>query len=353
LNRYCSALILCILLLSGCQSLTPQVDTTAAGQRVDEGLVNNAANGLNDGLGGTGQKFEDGIGGTGIVGTVTEFGSIWVNNARVHFDQSTPIKMHGKSVTSETLKIGQVVAVLSDPMGKDYRAKRIDIVHEVVGPITNIQVDKHKLTVLNQIVLLDTNTKITTLNGENNLASLQPDDFVQVSGLRKKDGSISATRMDQVQNNSTVQLIGELNEGQLSGMAISIAPGLQFDPTIERLLVRGHLDAGVIHADSITKDAILEVIELSTDLLLEGFLFNQVFDGDLVVGGVDIVLPDAFDMMADFDDDEPIYIEAALGDDDMFYSEGFMFMEDDGDAFLEYYPEFDDLSDEELDLLLE
>lgn len=341
LIRHLAIWLLCALLITGCQSFIPQDGIGGTGQRVA------------DGLGGTGQKLEDGIGGTGIVGTITEFGSIWINNAHVHFDQKTPIRVNGKVATAEVFKIGQLAAVLSDPIGGDYQAKRIDIVHEVIGPISEIKIDEQQLTVLNQAVFFNEKTFFTTLDNSNNISALKPDYSVQISGLRRKDGSIFASRVDQVIASNEVQLIGKLSNGRIAGVPLSVSPDLVFDASVDRLLVRGRFIDNVLYADAISKDAILQIIDLATDLLLEGFLFSQVFDGDIVVGGVDIVLPDGFDIDASFDSDEPIFIEAELGDDDVFYSDGLMFSPDDNQDFLDYLPDFEDLTDEELDLLFE
>lgn len=306
-----------------------------------------------DGLGGTGQKLRDGIGGTGIVGTITEFGSIWVNNAHVHFDHSTVIEANGRTVSAEHFKIGQLVAVLSNPIDSGYQAQKIGIVHEVIGPITSIQFEERQMTILNQTIVFDEQTRVTTLDQGNTITSLSPTHFVQISGLRKKDGSIFASRVDQIETLPSVQLIGKLNKGLLNGMPVSIPLELSFDTDAERLLIRGRLLDNILHVDSIAKDAVLETLEQATDLLLEGFLFNQVFDGDIVVGGIEIVLPHDFDIDADFDAEQPVFVEAELGDDDAFYSEGFMFMPEDGQEFIDYFPEFDDLGDEEIDGLLQ
>src|SRR5262245_15808618 len=101
------------------------------------------ANGTGDGIGGTGSPREapavngasDGIGGTGIVGAITGFGSICVNGLRVQYDVHTAISVNGEGAPASALHLGQVVAVDATVRGNDVHAKRIEVVHEVVGPI--------------------------------------------------------------------------------------------------------------------------------------------------------------------------------------------------------------------------
>ena len=85
-----------LLALGSCSSHPVSDGIGGSGQRVADGIggtgqkladgIGGSGQKVADGLGGTGQKLADGIGGTGIIGTITDFGSIWISKAHVHFD---------------------------------------------------------------------------------------------------------------------------------------------------------------------------------------------------------------------------------------------------------------------------
>ena len=158
---------LCVLLLLGCASSAPiyTAQTESSGgiggtglihPNVDQNGIGGTGKTLDEGVGGTGRIAQtgSGIGGTGIVGTITKFGSIWVNQAHVLFDESTPITINQSPATQGQLQLGQVVAVNSTQDGEDYHAKSIDIIHEVTGPISQLTLEKRSMEVLNQTIRL-------------------------------------------------------------------------------------------------------------------------------------------------------------------------------------------------------
>ncbi len=190
-----------------------------------------------------------------------------------------------------------------------------------------------------------------TPHGPVKAQALQPHQWIQVSGLRQKEGVIIASRIDQIEPSEQVELIGKLDKGTISGQPVDIGANFQFDAQADRLLIKGKLIDGVIHADTISKDAMMEIIEQASDLLLEGFLFDDAFDGDIVVGGIDIILPDDFEFDQWFDADAPVFIEAELGDDDLFYTEDFMAIPEGGEDYIDLYPDLDDFYDEDIELM--
>lgn len=306
------------------------------GQKVAEGIGGTGQK-LADGIGGTGQKVADGIGGTGIVGTVTDFGSIWINHAHVHFDNTTRITANGEDVSQDAFKLGHLVAVLSDPVKNGYHARSIDIVYEVIGPIEAIHKDKNEIQILKQKIKLDKETLITSEQGRTlKFSYLQTGQFAKISGLRKGDGSILASRIDLVNAVDQVQLIGKLEGSALAGQLVSIGTEITLDIKDDRIRISGRLVDDVLIADDISKDSIVQVIEQATDLLLEGFMFEQAFEGDIVVGGIELVLPDELESKLIFDADEAIFIDASLGQDDLFYAEDFMFLLEGAEDFMDF-----------------
>ncbi|MCG7927574.1 MAG: DUF5666 domain-containing protein [Candidatus Thiodiazotropha taylori] len=331
-------LLVVLLLLSGC--MAPKLSQDGLGGTGQQVV---------DGIGGTGQRVADGIGGTGIIGTITDFGSIWINNLHIHYDESVRIAVNGRSTKSDVFRLGQVVAVMSDPVNDGYRARYIDVVLEAVGPVSAIDLKNNRIHVLNQTVEIRNDTIVVTASGEGvKLESFSPGVLVEVSGLRRQDGTIVASRVDLVESIEQVQLVGKLFQGSLSGQPVRIGVEMDFDSDADRLLVTGHLQDGVLIADRITRDAILNIVEQATDLLLEGFLYDQVFDGDIVVGGIELVLPEELVIDLEIDFDQTIFIDAELGEDDLFYTEDFMILPEDAGEFIEPLPDPGEFLDEEI-----
>ena len=240
------------LLLISCASNTPDylAKATSPGGIGGTGIKNYegiGGTGKNpeEGIGGTGKVAQvdgGGIGGTGIVGTITAFGSIWVNDAHVHFDQDVPITINQQAASSGKLQLGQVVAILSEPLNAEslttdewqsdefnqpagksqYQAKSIDIVHEVVGPISQINLADQRIKVMQQTIQLADNTVLFKHEDHSviSLEQLSKNDFIEVSGLRQTNGEIIASRLDIVPESESVQLIGELSQNEAGQWSI-------------------------------------------------------------------------------------------------------------------------------------
>ena len=142
-----------------------------------------------DGIGGTGVTANGGIGGTGIVGVITGFGSICVNGIEIHYDVNTPVQVHRNAAHARQLAIGQVVAVEATGVGTEVRARRIEVVPAVIGPISEVDLTRGTMRVLGQNVRLTSETVRARAN-------FKVGDPVQVSGLRAARGAIIATRIE-------------------------------------------------------------------------------------------------------------------------------------------------------------
>lgn len=134
-----------------------------------------------------------GIGGTGS-GTVTGFGSIFVNDIReFEFDDDSRVRIDGEESQEDDLKIGMVVNVnVGDDVNDDFTSgtlTTVDAFHLVKGPVTSVS----PLRILSQdITVLDS----TLLDDLSNVASLVVGDVVEVSGHRDNTGIIRATLLE-------------------------------------------------------------------------------------------------------------------------------------------------------------
>ncbi len=173
------------------------------------------------GIGGTGKpvSLEDrGIGGTGIIGTITEFGSIWVNGIEIQLTNATEIVINNKSVGPEQLRLGQQVAVKSHQDAGIWYADQIFVHYVVTGTVESVTADSLKVNGL-------------TLKKEDNLPgewlNAQVGDYLKISGYFEK-GVVFVTDMQMSQSHDDIwQVTGPVvadMTGQLSLSGYLIIP---------------------------------------------------------------------------------------------------------------------------------
>jgi hypothetical protein len=132
-----------------------------------------------------------GVSGTGSsTGTVTAFGSIWVNG--IEYDTtSAEIKVNGENATESDLKIGMKVNVKT----VNNIASSIEYDSEVRGEVSNKGAASFE--VLRQTVKVNTQTEYCFYDEQINctfsFADLSNGDFVEVSGYFDSNGDIIAT----------------------------------------------------------------------------------------------------------------------------------------------------------------
>jgi hypothetical protein len=169
--------------------------------------------GNDQGIGGTGisRGNDHGIGGTGIVGVIQRFGSIFVNGERIGYAPDVPVRIDGEAASVKALRIGHVARVVAQRQANGtLTTNRIDAVSEVVGPIESVK--GGEMTVLGQ--------KVAWTGRENWRVGTQ----VAVSGLRRTDGVIVASLVEQ-RRNASARVAGPL-ERDRDGLRIG---GLRLD----------------------------------------------------------------------------------------------------------------------------
>ena len=127
--------------------------------------------------GGTG-----GAGVTGMFGTITAFGSVFVNGVEFSTSGAT-IVLDDNPATESNLRVGMVVTVSGSRSGSSGSATRIEVDDAVKG-FVEAKLDANHWTVMGQTVLVDDQTRF-----ENNVPGVG--DFAEVHGLVVADGTIS------------------------------------------------------------------------------------------------------------------------------------------------------------------
>lgn len=168
-------------------------------------LVSNPSSGLGgtgfisedptSGFGGTG-RASSGFGGTGVIGTITEFGSIWVNGIEIGYGDKTQVTSDlnentPQSATAESvLKLGQQVILETLPNDEKALTKVIHLYYPLAGTIT--EVDESSVVINGKRTVLTSSAThyddgLTLKIGQN----------VAVNGYQTKNGLWQATRISQ------------------------------------------------------------------------------------------------------------------------------------------------------------
>ncbi len=257
------------------------------------------------GIGGTGilsmqPDDEGGIGGTGIsaeadtgvIGTVTGFGSICVNGVEIHYGADTPVQIDGQPATAGQLAVGQVVEVTASGTASDLQARHIAVRHVVSGPVTRLDAERAEIEVMGQTVLLSPLTRVGDGESAAVATAFPLESSVQVSGMRRDDGAVEASRINRV-DTPAVQVVGPVTKVD-SGMvwvagtaartnsAAAIAVG-------DEVQVAGHWDGAAIRAASITAIPRVPFDGHVTHVNIEGFA-RPIAAGQLQVGSFAVEL---------------------------------------------------------------
>lgn len=234
------------------------------------------------GIGGTGQTaMEGGIGGTGIVGTITGFGSIYVNGVEIQYDAATPITIDAQPATAAQLQVGHVVTVRAQGSGARLVASSISIVHAAVGPIERVDPSSGELQVLGQNVRGGSRAETSRLKAG---------DWVQVSGQRLANGDIAASRVDVTAPRSEAAVNGYVTNVDASGFAVNGAKVVLANQRMAEGIVRGkevsvtgQWDGGSLRARQVRVEPTRQSLGRVERLIIEGFV-RGVRDGQLDLG---------------------------------------------------------------------
>jgi hypothetical protein len=182
--------------------------------------------GEGNGIGGTGNyATAPGIGGTGVVGAITGFGSIFVNGYEIDYTPNLPVTYRDGRLPTADLRVGQVVAVEAAGEGKRLRARTIAVRHEVAGPIESIDADGRNLSVMGQRIALGEGAATPAP-----LAELKTGQHIEVSGSRREDGLIVASRLDRSAPGASSFVRGRItaidSRGfRVNGLRVTSSPG--------------------------------------------------------------------------------------------------------------------------------
>ena len=235
----------------------------------------------NSGIGGSGFKADSGLGGTGVVGVITGFGSICVNGLELHFYNDTPVELDGKKISSQDLAVGHVVAVQAFGSGQSLVAHSIRAFHQVTGPITALNAPNGKLSVMGQAVSIN----------PAQLKGMQVGQWVNVSGLRKADGSVIASRIDHAKGQKIAQTVGTLtrqgNQLYLAGTKIEGLPPVINNTNADTRLT-GVWDGHALSVKDMKIGPVSDLLQKVELFHLQGIAAGNFVNGNLKLAGQQI-----------------------------------------------------------------
>jgi hypothetical protein len=337
-NKLISITIACVLLtlqpmLARAEEASRGIGGT--GHSASEGGVGGTGHvGSEKGIGGTGHTQSDGgIGGTGIVGIITGFGSIWVNGLEVQYDAKTQMASNTTAATANELAIGQVVAIEASGINNEFKANKISVVNAVEGQITAVDATNGKLTVLGQTVIATTQTLTSDPKNAQSTAAFNQGDYVKVSGLRKANGEIMASRIERSAPIAESNLIGPItsingNTIEVYGLQISHAStGIELSIGQE-ISVTGQMRGGILIAREISPSPSMQLYGHTEHINLQGYVGARSSDGKIKVGNLEVVLSDPAMLPKTLSPDQLVQISGRFANDHRLIADRIEFSRD-------------------------
>lgn len=146
-------------------------------------------------------------------GTITGFGSIFVNGVEYETGSGTSFLVDDSPGSESDLQVGQVVTVrwTSSNNGVTFRADDVTYSGTVRGPIASINGAASSFVVLGQTVLVDAGTSFDSGIVPGDLSGLAVANNVEVSGLIDANGAIRATRVERKVGAVTLKVRGTVS----------------------------------------------------------------------------------------------------------------------------------------------
>jgi len=236
-----------------------------------------------------------GEGGTGVtpptspdisVGTITQFGSIYVNGIKFDTTSST-IDLDGTAGNTGDLRLGMVVTVRGniDANGLTGTANQVQVKEVIKGPVSNND-GINTFTILGQTIQVTSTTKFDEFPS-GNITEIINGSIVEVSGYIRGDGIISATRIEllnasetQFKVTGTVKNLSTQNRRfELGNLAVNyngvsdndLPAGFDNGLFVE---VNGNYDSTGLNATEIERDEL--DIDDADEMELEGYVTSVI-----------------------------------------------------------------------------
>ncbi|MEM7524170.1 MAG: DUF5666 domain-containing protein [Pseudomonadota bacterium] len=205
-----------------------------------------------------------GIGGTGIVGVLTEFGSLIVNGLKIEIDDRTRVDTVLGRGDLDDLALGQALTVEADTEAGGLFARRVLIADPLVGRLEAVSGDGRRLRVNGVEARLDPGVA----------SAAKPGDRVAVSGLWRGAAvaasrvALAATGPDAISGAVTRRGDAVLVGGRALTLAEEIAP----PPIGSFAVVRGTAESEGIAVETLSVGRFVGATAPLARLSVEGYL---------------------------------------------------------------------------------
>lgn len=156
-------------------------------------------------------------------GVITGMGGVTINNTRYTTNAAT-VTINGEPGTLSELRHGQIVTV-SGRINADGQSGTANSIHydaNLIGPVENLDAANNRLTVMGQMVLIDSDTQFASSIDPETLTGLPIGSIVQLSGHADAAGAIRATRVEPDDTNAELQIIGKVAGLDIGNLLFSI-----------------------------------------------------------------------------------------------------------------------------------
>ena len=226
---------------------------------------------------------EGGIVGTGIVGTITELGSIYVNGQHVLYPEGTVVASPLGDRLAADLTVGETVALEAVRSNGGWHAMHIALYIPVVGPVSDTGPDG--LTVLGSRINISVDTVFA--NGADDLAA---GDWIAVYGLWR-DMEVMGSRIVKIDPRDDAIIVGTLQPDAADGSIVvggtrvtGITPRHAVPGSV--VTVHGRPENGGIAAQGIAVGLFAGPV---SDILMEGYLSQPGSQGLYTIYGSGVV----------------------------------------------------------------
>mgnify|MGYP003640249668 CR=1 FL=1 len=257
------------------------------------------------GSGGTDVAGIDGSGAPAVAsGPVSGFGSILLNGRRYIVENDTSVLVDGNSVMQTELQVGQFVTISSSSVD-DNGNPIADLVRSdtiIEGPITSIDIVGGSVTVLNQQVRINDETKFDDDLPDRSINGLAISDVIEVTGIQNNSGVVLATRIELDDDGDDFKLVGpvadldeDAQEFTVNGLTVSY-----FGATLDDMpggslsngdvvKVEGTLNVDVLDAEEVEGfDDVFGSVGDNEEIEIKGTVTRFVSAEDFDVNGIQV-----------------------------------------------------------------
>lgn len=244
-----------------------------------------------------------GIGGSGFIstGTVTGFGSVYVNGVKFETDQAR-FEVEGLDGTQADLRVGMVVQVEGsvNADGNTGTASFIRYADDLQGPVSAIDAsdpDLKRLTVLGQTVVISAaDTSYDGLSYD----TITTGQLIEVSGFYDQNGDLQASYIELKDANDDIEIRGVIEnlngfEFTVRGLAVDASSAVSIEGFADGQLQEGVYVEVEGSFDSNTNTLIAREIEVEDDLYndddeveIEGYITSYTDINNFEVNGIPV-----------------------------------------------------------------